>query len=432
MSYLLRFVGAVGGIVIAASAGAQEADPVDPEAPRTSSVVVERPDPYRTEFGALPALGYSPGYGLGMGLVWTMAKFDPDTNPFKWKLDGLVQMNLKSVDGVGITVPSQNHYLIADIPGLAGGWLRLETRVGFAKMIDAPYYGFGNAASVEVPTTGLNDEQQRRYHQFERTYPNHYLKARMTVYDATTEAHKKRLEVLAQYVLRYEAAEQYPASLLETHAAAPAWSDLLYGADPHLLFMVGTGLLWDTRDHEFAPTRGTFSQLLFDVSPGVQEDDAFTHATLDTAWFQELAGERVVLAARLRGDLYTGDVPFYAYVEYGAVPEEHLRGIRYGRYRGNVELIENLEIRTKLLDFSMGSQRFNLGLTGFLDAGRVWAGTSPVKIEGQDLDAGAGMHTGVGGGPRIQWGETFLIRGDYAVSPSDDTTGFYLTIGHRF
>ena len=29
-------------------------------------------------------------------------------------------------------------------------------------------------------------------------------------------------------------------------------------------------------------------------------------------------------------------------------------------------------------------------------------------------------------------GETFLIRRDYGISPTDDTTGFYLTIGHRF
>jgi hypothetical protein len=415
--YVLRFMCGVGGIVWATGAWAQGQEVADPE---------------RSEFGALPALGYSPGYGLGVGVVWTMARFDRDTNPFKWKLDGLLQMNLKSVDGVGLTVPSQNHYLIADVPGLAGGWLRLETRLGFAKMLDAPYYGFGNAASATVPSTGLDAEQQRRFHQFGRTYPNHYLKARMTVYDATTDAHKKRLEVLAQYVLRYEDVDLYGGSLLEDHASDPAWSGLVYGTDAHLLFMVGTGLLWDTRDHEFAPTRGTFSQILLDASPGVQEDLAFTHATVDTAWFQQLAGERVVLAARVRGDVYAGDVPVYAYVEYGAVPEEHLRGIQYGRYRGNVELVENLEIRTKLMDLNMGSQRFNLGVTGFFDAGRVWAATSPVTVDGEDLDGAQGMHTGVGGGPRLQWGETFLIRGDYAVSPSDSTSGFYLTIGHRF
>ncbi|MDP6944829.1 MAG: hypothetical protein QF464_11820 [Myxococcota bacterium] len=39
---------------------------------------------------------------------------------------------------------------------------------------------------------------------------------------------------------------------------------------------------------------------------------------------------------------------------------------------------------------------------------------------------------GVGGGVRIQWGETFVLRADLGWSPNDSNTGVYVDVGHAF
>jgi hypothetical protein len=417
----------------------EEAERATVEVPEESSAVA--PDPYRREFGALPALGYSNAYGLGMGVVWTMAKFDPGKNPFAWKISGLVQANLKSTDE-GLTIPSQNHELEIDVPGMAGGWLRLIADVNYYVMLDSPYYGFGNDTSVTDWTSDMNAdnpayENLRTYNQVSISEPQHNLLARMTVSDASTTAHKKRLEVLAGYSIHYKNIDIYTNSKLARDAAAGL--DLLHGTESHWLLMLKTGLMWDTRDHEFAPTRGTFTQALVDWSPGIQQDLRFGHVQAESAWFQALGTPKLVLAARVRADLFTGKVPFYGATLLGGLSQQHVRGLRFGRYRGDLELMENLELRSKLLDFNIGSQQFNLGLTGFFDAGRVWGPSSedlgPAASPRASVDpalAADSVHIGIGGGPRIQWGETFLIRCDYGISPTDDTTGFYLTIGHRF
>jgi len=43
-----------------------------------------------------------------------------------------------------------------------------------------------------------------------------------------------------------------------------------------------------------------------------------------------------------------------------------------------------------------------------------------------------GIKYGVGGGVRIQWGETVMIRIDMAWSPDADPIGVYFDIGHVF
>jgi hypothetical protein len=82
------------------------------------------------------------------------------------------------------------------------------------------------------------------------------------------------------------------------------------------------------------------------------------------------------------------------------------------------------------------------GAAAFVDAGRVWADFEggDVDVLGPDgavdrrpLDDGlAGFELGVGGGLRLRWGETFIIRLDAAYSPTLDTFGFYIDVGDSF
>jgi hypothetical protein len=66
---------------------------------------------------------------------------------------------------------------------------------------------------------------------------------------------------------------------------------------------------------------------------------------------------------------------------------------------------------------------------GFFDTGRTWADYRALThLDGEGL----GLKIGAGGGLRLQWGETFLIRVDPAWSPDADPVGFYVDINHAF
>ena len=123
---------------------------------------------------------------------------------------------------------------------MAGGWLRLVTDVNYYVMLDSPYYGFGNDTSITDWTSNLETddaayENLRTYNHVSISEPQHNLLARMTVSDNSTTAHKKRLEVLANYSIQYKNIEVYDNSKLAADAAAGL--DQLHGTDSHWLLM---------------------------------------------------------------------------------------------------------------------------------------------------------------------------------------------------
>jgi outer membrane translocation and assembly module TamA len=108
-----------------------------------------------------------------------------------------------------------------------------------------------------------------------------------------------------------------------------------------------------------------------------------------------------------------------------------LRGIPRQRYSGKVKLIQNLELRSIFWKFNVRKSRFAVGAVAFVDAARIWADTRPTNLGGMSLDGGT-FKVGTGGGLRVRWGETFLVRFDAAYSPTERTPGFYVDIGHIF
>ena len=78
-------------------------------------------------------------------------------------------------------------------------------------------------------------------------------------------------------------------------------------------------------------------------------------------------------------------------------------------------------------------ERLRFGLVGFTDAGRVWSDWQARQVAGTDLDGPhAPFSVSLGGGARMQWAETFILRADFGYSPTNETTGFAIDIGHVF
>jgi hypothetical protein len=178
-------------------------------------------------------------------------------------------------------------------------------------------------------------------------------------------------------------------------------------------------------------------------APGPLTGNDLSHGglTVHLRGYLELVPGWLVLAGRVLLDAVFGRPPLDQLSRSGGFPEvwmlggaDGVRGLPEGRYQGRIRLAGNLEARARVTGFGFWSQRFELGLVAFADAGRVWADWTPRP----ELDGtGLGLHPAFGGGLRVKWGETVMIRLDAAWAPGPggtaaDPVGIYFDLGHVF
>jgi hypothetical protein len=409
------------------------------------------PKPDRLEFGALPAVSYDTDLGFGFGLIASFARFATGYSPYKWRLELLLSATVKRAPGKGAEFPFHDDYLNFDFPGLANGLLRITGRAGFRKFSNTGYHGFGNDSASLTPWDGIDPDTDlaayqaaRKFHRFDHIFPLLLFNARIRLWDRSTPTERRRIEALVGINATYNIVRPYAGSLLEQDIAATrqdtpdgrTLANLLRGTDPHALLVLNLGALFDTRDHEYTPTRGTFTEISARSSPGVQQDLRYVALTVNSAWYRSIVGDYLSVALRGVGDVILGDAPFYELTRFGALmPRDgpgggwSLRGIPRQRYAGKIKLIQNLELRSMFWKFNIRKSRFAVGAVAFVDAARIWADTRATSLAGESVDGGT-FKVGTGGGLRVRWGETFLVRFDAAYSPTERTPGFYVDIGH--
>ena len=434
-----------------APAPVSAAEPDRSSAPEPAKKPEKNPD--RLEFGGLPATNYDSDLGVGFGVIATLAKFKPGFRPYRWRIEFLLYATAKRAPGKGVEVPFHDDYVNLDLPGLLDNRLRINTVVGFRKFSTTGYYGLGNQSRNDKPWEAVDPDQDpegyvtaRRTYQYDRIYPGLQFNARIRAWDRSTPEHRRRLEAFVGTALSYSIINPYPGSKLEQDIALArtdtpdgrVLARYLNGTSDHLLWQLNLGLLWDTRDHEFVPTRGTFTELSTRVSPGVMEGLRYAGFTLNTSWYRSLYRRYLVLATRAIGDLIAGDAPFYELARFGAFINRDgpggswsVRGVPRQRYYGKAKALTNIELRSEFLPFNIRNQRFVLGAIAFVDAGRVWMDLHRVELAGQNLNGG-GLKLGLGGGLRVRWGETFLVRVDPSYSITEKNFGVYIDVGHIF
>jgi hypothetical protein len=440
-------------------------------------------DPHRLEVGVLPAVSYDIDLGFGFGALATLARFHPDFRPYRWRLEILLNATVKNTPGVGLGLPFHEDYIKGDFPGLFNGRLRINTMLRFRRFTNQGWYGLGNASEFEKPWEALDPEleqdafaEARRYQQYDRIYPTLDFNTRLILWERPAPGldarrpcgpkrrdrcpphayggaegsveHKQRLEALIGTSIGYNIVTPYPNSKLAEDLALQQTDSedgetlrrLLHGTDNHALLTLNLGLLYDTRDHEYIPTRGSFTELSGRFSPGVDKGLTFGHLFLGTAVFVPLFDEYLVLAVRGALDYLVGRPPLYELGQFGVLTQRDgpggswsIRGVPRQRYFGKQKAILNLELRSMLLRFNIGNQRFGVGGLAFVDAGRLWTDYRPAELGGADIDGRfEDIKVGLGGGLRLTWGETLVIRVDPAYSPTDHNVGFYIDIGQMF
>lgn len=404
-------------------------------------------DPDRWEPGGFPVLSYDSDLGVGLGAIGVLARFERGYEPYRFRLQGLFQINIATEENAATRVPLHDDYIRADIPGLLDDRLRVQAELSFNKLATTPYYGIGPRSRV----TAFSDrelersEAARRFHQYDRMALGADLLLRFTLLRLDAPGEDPRLELYDGTHFGYFWMELYRGSLLEADAAArrqpsprgEALRALLHGTEDQLRLAKSFGLLWDDRDHEFAPDRGSFTEVGARVSPGTTERSSWSRFHVATRWFAPLVRTYLVFAHRAAFDVLAGDPPVDELSQIGVFQTEELggsvtvRGVPLRRFGGRMKLLGQAELRGSFPWFEVAEQRFQVGLVAFIDAARVWADYGSVPVLDAD-DERVPFALGTGGGLRFRWADTFILRADGAYSPTEETPGVYIDVGHAF
>jgi outer membrane protein assembly factor BamA len=377
-------------------------------------------------------VGGNTDIGFQFGLLGVLARFKDGFDPYRWRFQLILDTSIKKIDG-STKFPTHEYILEGDFPGLVNNKLRMMTITGFTRQSNLGYFGLGNDSSAAP----LRDNSK------ERSRSNEYIRNQTQAKVTALIVAGNHLELALGLDARYVAPELYDGSKLETdfETGEQTGTQAIHGVQNHFTVGLAAGLLYDTRDHETAPTTGMYHELAFRVVPGIATDFWYTGATLHTRFFFPLARDYLVLGVRLAGDLLGGNPPVYELGQMGTIKQFAtwgafgVRGVPKDRFLGKIRIIGAIELRSMFLKFKIKTQRFRVGLVGFFDSGRVWADYTPNKaLDGNNV----GLKFGTGGGLRVQWGETVMIRADVAYSPqmaglgSNSPVGFYVDLGHTF
>ncbi len=368
-----------------------------------------------TEVGVLPIAGGDTDHGFGVGAIGSIANFAGTTQPYAWQIEFAAFFAVKD------SITNLSHadaFAKLTVPQLLDGRLRLEVRPSYTRESALRYFGRGNA--IQIP-----DETDPARDYFTRLHPQLQVLTRWRIRP------KSRWSAIAAFQYLYNDVSLDPSSRLATELG-PLDPSL---DEPHHVLRLETGVAYDSRDTEIAPSRGMFHTVSYRFSPqmGTAFPYQYSQANLALRFYRSLS-PRNVLAVRVVGDAILGDAPFYELARYedtsavgGALA---VRGVPGYTFYGKVKVFGNVELRTHINRFTAWGRRFRFGVATFVDAGRLW---SSLGDERTDLDGtGVGLHYGLGGGIRLQKGRAFVIRADLAWSPDANPIAGYVLANHIF
>ncbi len=196
---------------------------------------------------------------------------------------------------------------------------------------------------------------------------------------------------------------------------------------------VRAGLVWDTRDRESGPRRGSWTELLVQrVDERLGSETSYTRWTVADRRYVPLApgivfAHRVVIQgveghARFY-DLNTLQASFKAQEGLGGA--KTVREVLKNRFTGKGLFVWNAELRWRAAEFTLLGRPFHTVLSAFVDSGRVWM---------DDVELGellSDLHHGYGGGVRLGMGENFVVAVDVGTS-TETGTPMYIGLGYLY
>jgi outer membrane protein assembly factor BamA len=392
------------------------------EKPGSSTTEAQSPRG-KNDFTIVPVVGGSTDVGIGGGFFAGLTRNRKGYDPFVWNLEAAWIVTFM-VQEKKFKIPYDDGYAKLTVTRLFGLPLQLDVRPSFTDEETLYYYGMGNASSPRGQASTSNP-----YFQYGRIHPSLLLVLGFKISD----------HVAGELGFRYTGSDLHVAGNSRL-------ADDLKNGSPEVRRLIGPtagyqsvalyryGVRFDTRDNETSPHSGTWDEIAVQASPGDIDGLPYRYAqaSVELRGFVP-AGKRITLAARAVGDVIVGDPPFAELPRFGdtyAVGGSNgVRGVPAQRYYGKVKVFGNLEVRARLFPFKLFGKPLQLGSAVFLDAGRVWADTSPhPELDGTSI----GIKYGIGAGLRLLSGTAFVLRADVAWSPDATPIGAYVAAGEMF
>ena len=391
----LRFSIPLVGLAIAAlDAGAQQ--------PRS---------PKGWELSGVPALNFDADEGFGMGVALELYNYAPAISPYRFTIQPTV---LVTSEG------RRDATVFFDAPAFLGRGWRLTAFGGREQQLAQPYYGVGNTTAYDA----ANEQPPNPY--FYRFGRDRYR----LMADVQRAIAGTPMKLLAGAGLSRSTFNLTPHDSGTTLLASQLGG---ITPAPERANYWRLGLIWDTRDHEIGPQRGTWAEALVQrVSTGLGATEDFTRWTATVRQYAPIT-HRLTFAQRLTVQGIEGDAPFdeLATIQSSYKQQEglggsgSLRGVPKNRYIGKGLALSNSELRWRALDFSIFRRDAFVALSSFVDAGRVW---SERVVPGQAL---SDLHVGYGGGVRVGLGPSFIVATDVGHS-SESTAAVYVGLGWMY
>ena len=370
----------------------------------------------RYELAGFPLIGGDSDIGFEFGGVATLSRFADGIAPYRWNMDLLLAASVKSGPS-GLELTQQNAQWNIDVPGLAGGQVRINPQVAYNRTINQLFFGIGNASSAQAPPGA-----SARYFEFDDR------QARVRA--LTRIVWRAPLDAVVGAIYRFEDPGPYYPSKL----AADAASGAVRGVEPLSLVTLAGGVLYDTRDNEIFPRSGDYDQVGLRGTIGLPMGAGIRYGEAGAmlATYKPVGGP-FVLALRAVVDLQFGNVPAYDLYTGGPFQTYEMpggsaaiRGVPEGRYSGLVKVLGNAELRALLVELRILHQRFRLGGNLLFDTGRLWANyTFSSPLDG----SGLGLKWGAGAGFYLVWGQAAVFRIEVAYSPDATSENPNLPLG---
>ncbi|HEX9108647.1 MAG TPA: BamA/TamA family outer membrane protein [Longimicrobiales bacterium] len=379
--------------------------------PALSLVAQEPAAPRGRVLGGVPALNYDADEGFGYGVNLELYDYGPGLSPYRYTLQPALNFS---------TGGKRDLALFFDGPHVLPPLWRVDAFLENERQIFAPWYGIGNATANDA---ALVNDANPHYYAFDRTRTQLLLNLQRALRSAPV---RLLLGAGAARVTLDPVSRDTGTSLLAQQlgwspgrAAPGGWSNF-----------VRLGVVWDTRDREVGPRRGTWSELLVQrVDRALGSSSSYTRWTASDRRYFPL-GPDLTYANRLLVQWVSGSAPFYdlSLVQTsfkqleGLGGAKTLRGIPKNRYVDRGMALWNAELRWRAGRFGALGQSWQVVLSGFSDTGRVW---------GEDTFSLSGLHTGYGGGARLVMGENFVVAVDAGHS-SQATAPIYIGLGYLY
>ena len=335
-------------------------------------------------FGPLPAVGYSSDLGWHYGaLLDTYYYGDGSVYPdYKW---------MAKVEASWYSKGNSVYHLFYDSKYLIPG-IRFSGAISYFGNKTTQFFGFNGAHSVYVPELDRIVNGQ-----------GFYLMRRDIFRIATCfqgqfgDSHWSWAGGLSYYNIKTGHAENKGLAGYDKKTKTPATDLSLYdlyvsnGIIPAAEAKGGQhleakfGVVYDTRDHENNPSRGTNLEVYFYGSPDIisHHNNSYLKLAVHFKQFFTLVPDRLVFGGHLAYQgLIAGNQPYYMLQTIQCINMKQnnteglgstctLRGTAANRLQGNSYAWSNFELRWSFARFRLFKQNFILALNPFFDMGKI-------------------------------------------------------------